>query len=90
MNLCGGTHKDGVRSWGRAADHRLEGQPVLGAHEVVEDGVEGDREVVEAAREIHEILIDDPVDVAVPEVDITKSLNMKRSPGDEEQDNHRH
>ena len=72
----------------RAADDDLEGLSVLGTHEVVEHGVEGDREVVEEAREVHEVLIDDPVAMAVPEVHIAKSLNVKRSPRYEKQNNH--
>ena len=58
--------------------------PVLDTHEVVEDGVEGGREIVEEAREVHDILIDSPVDIAVGEVDISKPLDVKRSPRDEE------
>ena len=53
--------------------------PVLDTHEVVE--------VEEEPREVHEVLIDSPVDMTVPEVDIAKPLNMKRSPRDEEQNN---
>ena len=59
-------------------------RPGLDTHEVVEDGVEGGREIVEEAREVHEILIDSPVDIAVGEVDISKPLDVKRSPRDEE------
>ena len=73
----------------RTEDHGLECLSVLGAHEVVEDGVEGGGEVVEAAREIHEILIDSPVEMTVLEVDISKPLYVERSPGNEEQDNDR-
>ena len=70
-----------------AKDDSHEGMPVLDTHEVVEDGVECGGEVVEETIEVHEVLIDSPVDMTVPEVDIAKPLNMKRSPRDEEQNN---
>ena len=53
-----------------ARDDSHECMPVLDTHEVVEDGVECGREVVEEPREVHEVLIDSPVDMTVPEVDI--------------------
>ena len=88
MDLTCCFHQDTVWPLRGAADDCLEGLSVLGTHEVVEDGVEGDREVVEEAREIHEVLIDDPVAMAMPEVHIAKSLDVKRSPRDEKQNNH--
>ena len=51
--------------WGLAKHQREKGVPVLDTHEVVEDGIECSREGVEEAREIHEILIDSPVDMAM-------------------------
>ena len=60
---------------------------VLDTHEVVEDGVECGREVVEEPREVHEVLIDSPVDMTVPEVDIAKPLDVKGNPREEEQNN---
>ena len=74
---------------GRAEDNRLEGISVLGAHEVVEDRVEGGGEEVEAAREVEEILIDGSVDGQVLEVDIAKALEVEGGPGDKEENNNR-
>ena len=67
------------------AQRRLEGLPVLGTHQVVEDGVEGGGQEVEAAGQPEENLVDGSVQLVVLEVDISETLDVKRGPGDEEQ-----
>ena len=74
---------------GTATNHRLESISILCAHEVVEDRVEGGGEEVEAAREVEEILIDSPVKIQVFEVDISKALEVERSPGNKEENDNR-
>ena len=44
-----------------AAEDTLEGFPVLAAHQVVQDGVEGGGEEVEAARDVHQVLVEGSV-----------------------------
>ena len=70
------------------AQSHLKGRSVLGAHEVVEDGVEGGGEEVEAAGEVEEVLVDGSECEAVLEVDIAQPLDVKRSPRDEEENHH--
>ena len=48
-----------------AEDGCPEGLPVLAAHEVVEDGVEGGGQEVEAARDVHQVLVKRPVPVVI-------------------------
>ena len=45
--MLGGTEEDGP-----------EGLPVLAAHEVVEDGVQGRGEEVEASRHVHQVVVE--------------------------------
>ena len=58
--LLGGTEEDGP-----------EGLPVLAAHQVVEDGVQGGGEEVETARHIHQVLVECPI----PSSDKGQELN---------------
>ena len=46
---------------GRAEEDSLEGLPVPAAHEVVEDRVQGGGEEVEAARHVHQVLVERPI-----------------------------
>ena len=46
---------------GRAEEDGPEGLPVLAAHEVVEDRVQGGGEEVEAARHVHQVLVECPI-----------------------------
>ena len=48
--LLGGTEEDGP-----------EGLPVLAAHQVVEDRVQGGGEEVETARHVHQVLVECPI-----------------------------
>ena len=66
----------------------LESLAVLGAHEVVEDGVEGGGEEVEAAGEVEEVLVHSPEVLALSEVHVTQSLKVERCPRDKEEDDH--
>ena len=43
---------------GGAEEDGPEGLPVLAAHQVVEDGVQGGGEKVEAARHVHQVLVE--------------------------------
>ena len=73
-----------LRKFLLATEDSLERPPVLDTHQVVEDGVERGGEVVEAAGDVEEVLVDCPKRVAVFEVDIAESLDVKWSPGNEE------
>ena len=74
----------------RLAEQRsLESLPVLGAHQVVEHRVEGGGEEVEAAGEVEEVLVDRPEVLVLSEVHVTQPLEVKRRPGDKEENNHR-
>ena len=88
MNLASCSDQHLGVLWGLAEHKGGKCVAVLDTHQVVEDGVEGGVEIIEEAREIHEILVDSPVDMVVPEIDIAKPLDMVWGPGDEEQDNH--
>ena len=65
----------------------MEGVPVLGTHEIVEDRIESGGKEVETAREIEEILIEHSPAVVILEIDVAQSLDVEWSPGDEEEDN---
>ena len=56
---------------GRAEEDGPEGLPVLAAHEVVEDRVQGGGEEVEAARHVHQVLVECPI----PSSDKGQELN---------------
>ena len=75
--MLGGTEEDGP-----------EGLPVLAAHQVVEDRVEGGGEEVEAAGEVEEVLVDGAEGLVLPEVDVAEALEVEGEPGDEEEDHH--
>ena len=66
----------------------LESLAVLCAHEVVEDGVEGGGEEVEAAGEVEEVLVHSPEVLVLSEVHVTQSLEVERCPRDKEEDDH--
>ena len=87
----GGELEDGVEviPASGAGDGGPEGLPVLDTHDVVEERVEGGGEVVEAARGVEENLIDSPEHIQVLEVHIAEALEVKWSPGHEEEDDHR-
>ena len=74
--------------WRLAEECSLESLPVLGAHQVVEDGVEGGGEEVEAAGEVEEVLVHRPEVLVLSEVHITQSLEVERCPRDKEENNH--
>ena len=57
--------------------------PVLEAHQVVEDGVDGGGEVVEEAGDVVEVLVDRPEDEGVLEVDVAESLGVEGRPTEE-------
>ena len=94
----GGGGGQGLRQPAQAATSRasirlaeecsLESLPVLGAHQVVEDGVEGGGEEVEAAGEVEEVLVHRPEVLVLSEVHITQSLEVERCPRDKEENNH--
>jgi len=48
--------------------------PVLEAHNIVEDWVDGSTEVVEEAGHVEKVLIEGAIDLGVLEVDIAKPL----------------
>ena len=82
-----------VTSWTSlrlAEEGPVEGLAVLGAHEVVEDRVEGGGEEVEAAGEVEEVLVHSPEVLVLSEVHIAQALEVERCPGDKEENNHRH
>ena len=94
--VCGG----GVES--RELHHRIrvflefpaghgssEGLPVLDAHDVVEEGVEGGGEIVETPGGVEEDLVDCSEHFQLLEVNITQPLEVERSPGDKEEDHNR-
>ena len=87
----GGELEDGVEviPASGAGDGGPEGLPVLDTHDVVEERVEGGGEVVEAAGGVEENLIDRPEHIQVLEVHIAEALEVKWSPGHEEEDDHR-
>ena len=60
---------------------------VLDAHHVVEQRVEGGGEVVEAAGEVKEDLVDGAEHLEVLEVDVAEPLDVEGGPGHEEEDN---
>ena len=78
---------------GGLAEHdSLASIPILGTHQVVQHGVQGGGQVVEAAREVHEVLVEGCVESGrgqVFEVDIFKTLEVKGSPRDEEENDNR-
>ena len=76
--------------WGPAEESPLESLAVLGAHQVVEDGVEGGGEEVEAAGEVEEVLVHSPEVLVLSEVHVTQSLEVERCPRDKEENHHRH
>ena len=59
-------------------------EPVLEAHDVVEDRVDGGAEVVEESRDVEEVFINGPVNLCVLEVDVAQPLGVERRPTDEE------
>ena len=60
---------------------------VLDAHDVVEQRVEGGGEVVEAAGEVEEDLVDGSEHLEMFEVDVAEPLDVEGGPGHEEEDN---
>lgn len=69
-----------------AAERLSERLPVLDRHQVVEDGVNGGGDVVQDARDVHEILVNGAEDHRLLEVDVSESLGVERSPAEEEGD----
>ena len=74
--------------WGLADEGPCVSLAVLCAHQVVEDGVEGGGEEVEAAGEVEEVLVHSPEVLVLSEVHVTQSLKVERCPGDKEENNH--
>ena len=72
------------------AQRCLEGVSILGTHQIVENRVESGGEEVETTGEVEEIFVERSPRVALFEVNITKSLDVERCPGDEEKNNDRH
>ena len=66
-----------------------ESLPVLDAHDVVEERVEGGGEIVETAGGVEQDLVDCAEHFQLLEVNITQPLEMERSPGDKEEDHNR-
>ena len=66
----------------------MEGLAVLGAHEVVEDRVEGGGEEVEASGEVEEVLVHRPEVLVLSEVHVAQSLEVERCPRDKEENHH--
>ena len=66
-----------------------ESLPVLDAHDVVEERVEGGGEIIETARGVEEDLVDCSEHFQLLEVNITQPLEMERSPGDKEENHDR-
>ena len=90
--MCGSTCvicRSAGAIWGLADKGPRVSLAVLGAHQVVEDGVEGGGEEVEAAGEVEEVLVDRPEVLVLSEVHVTQPLEVKRRPGDKEENNHR-
>lgn len=61
---------------------------VFEAHDIVENRVQGRVEVVKESRNMEEILVDCPEELAMLAVNIDKTLSMKRSPAEEKSQNH--
>ena len=74
--------------WGLADKGPCVSFAVLGAHQVVEDGVEGGGEEVEAAGEVEEVLVHSPEVLVLSEVHVTQTLEVERCPRDKEEDDH--
>ena len=66
-----------------------ESLPVLDAHDVVEERVEGGGEIVETAGGVEKDLVDCPEHFQLLEVNIAQPLEVERSPGDKEEDHNR-
>ena len=59
-----------------------------GAHQVVQDGVDGCGQVVEKAWDVVEVLVQRPEDLCLLEVDVAESLRVKWGPAEEECKDH--
>ena len=89
--MCGSTCvicRSAGAIWGLADKGPCVSLAVLGAHQVVEDGVEGGGEEVEAAGEVEEVLVHSPEVLVLSEVHVTQSLKVERCPRDKEENNH--
>ena len=67
-----------------AAECLLEGVSILERHQVIENRVDGSREVIEEARDVVEVLVDSPIDGRLLEVDVGQPLGVERGPAQEE------
>ena len=67
----------------------LESISILCTHHIVKNRIECRGEEIEASGEVEEYLIDGSVEGQVLEVDIAKSLEVERSPGNKEKNNNR-
>lgn len=70
------------------AERGAEGVAVVDWHDVVEDGVDGGREVVEAARHVVEPLVDNVEVSPLATVDVEQALGVERCPAQEECDHY--
>ena len=89
--MCGSTCvicRSAGAIWGLADKGPRVSLAVLGAHQVVEDRVEGGGEEVEAAGEVEEVLVHSPEVLVLSEVHVTQSLKVERCPRDKEEDDH--
>ena len=77
-----------VKSGFCATKSFLESLPIFDRHQIVQDGVDGGGDVVEDARDVHEILVDGPEDHGLLEVDIAEPLGVEWGPAQEEGDHH--
>ena len=68
----------------------LESLPVLGRHDVVEDGVDGGGAVVEAAGDVVHVLVDVAIVGQLLAVDVEEALSVVRREADEKPDHNRH
>ena len=99
VEVAGGDQVGGGGVEGRELHHRIllllqspaghggpESLPVLDAHHVVEERVEGGGEVIKTAGGVEKDLIDRPEHFHVLEVNVAEPLEVEGSPGDKEQD----
>jgi len=79
-----------IRARLTAAESLAEGFSVTGRHDIVQDWIDGGREIVEAAGNVVHLLVDLVVVRVFFAVDVEKSLSVERCPADEEANPYSH
>ena len=79
-----------IRARLTATESLAEGFSVTGRHDIVQDWIDGGREIVEAAGNVVHLLVDLVVVRVFFAVDVEKSLSVERCPADEEANHYSH